>query len=526
MKVFLVDDEKNIVDGLQAILASYVPECEIIGSANNGLEGYAQIRQSNPDIIITDICMPKADGLEMIHMLQEEGCTAKFILLSGYAEFEYARKGIQLGVQYFLNKPVEEEELQKCLRQVMEKLQAEQAKLKELASLKVEVNTRMVQSALRDLIDAGLDNKIHVDELLRITGIPLENSRYISAVAEIHSGAGRLGDAELEAVFSLIELALEPYQKVYQVRYSSSQIAVVIVHNGDIRYPELQYAFQGLREEASHKLNCIMTIGIGAMKRNAGEIGASFEEACHALSYKVLKGTNSIIMYSEMLNLSGKRYLIPVETLNELESSLEQMDEESCIQLIRGLLREVAVDPGNNLADLQSLCLQILLVSVRKMSFEQVQNHDILGNHILALEGISRFRTMESLEDWMIQVIRGIIAFKQEHNLSLKKDVIAEVKSFVAKHYDEPISLAELSSRFYINSYYLSQLFKQKTGDTYLNYLAKIRIGKAKELLEKTNYKVYEICKMVGYSDTQHFTRLFEKLAGVKPSEYRKKFSQ
>lgn len=122
----------------------------------------------------------------------------------------------------------------------------------------------------------------------------------------------------------------------------------------------------------------------------------------------------------------------------------------------------------------------------------------------------------------MKQIIRGIITFKKQHNAPQKKDIISEIKVYVAEHYNEQISLAELATRFYINPYYLSQIFKQKTGENYLNFLTQTRIGKAKELLENTDLKVYEICRMVGYSDAQHFSRMFEKITGCKPKEYRK----
>ncbi|MDP4098177.1 helix-turn-helix domain-containing protein [Paenibacillus sp. P96] len=264
MKMMIVDDEKGIVDGLHKMIGRYVPECEMIGAAYNGLDGFRLILERQPDIVITDIRMPQADGLEMIRMLKDEACHAQFILLSGYAEFEYARKGMQLGVQFYINKPVEEEELQNCVYKVMEIIRSERAKQQEVYNLKLQVHNRMVESAFRDHMDAGGDN------------------------------------------------------------------------------------------------------------------------------------------------------------------------------------------------------------------------------------------------------------------LPRKKDIITEIKEYVSEHYSEPISLADLSARFFINPYYLSQLFKQKTGETYLSYLAQTRINKAKELLIRTDLKVYEICQRVGYSDTQHFARLFEKLTGCKPSEYRK----
>lgn len=247
MKIILVDDEKGIIDGLKIIIKRYIPECEVIGEAFNGIEGVKLILGHQPDIVITDIRMPQVDGLEMIKQLKDKDCRAKIILLSGYADFEYARKGMYLGVRYYLNKPVEEEELRDCVYELMDVIRAE-------------------RNALED------------------------------------------------------------------------------------------------------------------------DLGAS-------------------VSPSELIE---------------------------------------------------------------------------------------------------------------------KMDVIEKVKVYLSDHYNESIGLEELSARFFINPFYLSQLFKQKTGDTYLNFLTQIRIDKGKGLLEKTDLKVYEICQMVGYSDTQYFSRLFEKLTGFKPSEYRK----
>jgi len=245
--VILVDDEKGIIDGLQVIMRRYLPECQVIGCAYDGAEGCRLALELRPDIVITDIRMLRKDGLEMIEMLVSEGLDAKFIILSGYSEFEYARKGMHLGVKFYLSKPIEELELQACV----------------------------------------------------------------------------------------------------------------------------------------HKI------------------------------------------------------------IVEIEKSRKEQDELHA------------------------------------------------GNHGAA--GIPK-----------------------------KKDIVAEVKQYVMENYGENISLADLSHRFYINLHYLSQLFKEKTGQTYLDYLTQVRIGRSKALLEQSDYKIYEIGQMVGYSDTTHFSKLFEKTVGCKPSEYRK----
>ncbi|MEK4476244.1 helix-turn-helix domain-containing protein [Paenibacillus sp. FSL R7-0048] len=243
----LVDDEKGIIDGLKVIIRRYLPQCEVIGCAYDGDEGYELVRRLQPQIVITDIRMLHVDGLEMIEKLKKESVACKFIILSGYAEFEYARKGMYLGVRYYLNKPIEEEELQDCTNQIIKEIEEE---------------------------------RVH------------------------------------------------------------------------------------------------------------GELLAKYQPPA-------------------------------------------------------------------------------------KDSFS-------------------------------------------------KKDIITEIKQYVADNFNNNISLADLSNRFYLNLNYLSQLFKEKTGQNYLEYLTQVRMERTKELLTETDLKIYEIAQMVGYSDPTHFSKVFERAAGCKPTEYRK----
>ncbi|WP_026342102.1 response regulator transcription factor [Paenibacillus fonticola] len=526
MKLVLVDDEKGIADGLKKIISRYIPDCEIVGTAYNGLEGFTLIQNRQPDIVITDIRMPQADGLEMIKMLKDAGNSAKFILLSGYADFEYARRGIHLGVQFYINKPVEEVELRDCVRQVMEDIREERAKLQEVDDLKREAHRRMQENVLRDILDNGSDSTVHVEETLRIAGIQTKGVRFVCALLEFDDGFGCVKEGGLWPVLQQIDRALERYKAVYRFRYSGSQVAVVVSLTETIGYDELIRAVHGLKAALFQELNLSVTFGIGTLQERAAGIGQSFEEARYALSYKVIKGEGAVIPYPDTVNLTGRRHPVPEELINKLEAELDNMNEEGCVGIIREIFRGMEAQQSMSPTDLQLHCINILLSSVRKMSFQQLQQNDFLGRNILSLEAISSFRTLERLEKWMIQIIRRIIVFKLEHNVPKKKDIIAEVKEYVSQHYSDPITLAELASRFFISPYYLSQLFKQKTGDTYINFLGQVRIGKAKELLERTDLKVYEICERVGYLDTQHFARLFEKLTGQRPSEYRKSRSR
>jgi two-component system response regulator YesN len=125
----------------------------------------------------------------------------------------------------------------------------------------------------------------------------------------------------------------------------------------------------------------------------------------------------------------------------------------------------------------------------------------------------------EQAEGDKVDTLSGIVDSANE------KDLILKIRRYLAENFQQTIHLKELSEKFNINLFYLSQLFKKKTGQNYSNYLSHLRIDKAKELLGKTDMRVYEICEAVGYTDTTYFSKMFEKICGCTPSEYRKSHS-
>ena len=149
-----------------------------------------------------------------------------------------------------------------------------------------------------------------------------------------------------------------------------------------------------------------------------------------------------------------------------------------------------------------------------------------LGKNLFSLDNISRFYTIEQLENWIINTLTSVRELLLKEGLCEKKDIIAEVKEYIASNYTKDISMVEAAELFYVNPYYLSHLFKKKTGVTFQSYLTNLRIERAKKLLEDTDMKIYEICEFSGYSNNNHFIKIFTKIVGIKPSEYRKKMKR
>lgn len=506
MKLVIVDDEKGIIDGLLTIVKRYLSFCRVVGTAHNGLDGFRMVQELKPDIVITDIRMPQSDGLDMIRRLTEAGCEAKFILLSGYAEFEYARKGMELGVKFYINKPVEEEELLECVSKVAAEIETRKAQQRQWKEF-----------LLRDMLDTGYSPEVHAY-------LQLSVADHYCACAVLELGSGGPNGEQAEAVSQALEAWMEelPYSRVEALPYENAQYAVLLV---DRRKPEgavLERELRRLQTSLRQACSLPAAIGVGQAYPSPDGITASFGEAREALRYKVVKGPHALITYKETGQLKGTMKLVPEESLTRLEACLDDMDAQGCAGVIEGIFQEIQGEAGLKPADLQHQMLIILLSCMRRMSLEQLQVDDLMGQYILPLEDLSRFTSLDEAQAWLIEAVSRMIEQRRARIQPRKKDVIAEIKEYVASNYAGNVTLADLSARFFINPYYLSQLFKDKTGDTYLSYLLGVRMAKAKELLEQTDLRVYEICRMVGYADTNHFSKLFEKMSGSTPSEYRK----
>lgn len=134
--------------------------------------------------------------------------------------------------------------------------------------------------------------------------------------------------------------------------------------------------------------------------------------------------------------------------------------------------------------------------------------------------GVRYFLTKPLDEEEMYRIIEKIRTDRADQMLPMRADVIQKIKEYISKNYSKEISLNAIAAKLYMNPNYLSQLIKKKTGKTYQNYVTELRIGHAEKLLMETDMKIYEVCEAVGYHDVRHFSELFERITGKKPSYY------
>lgn len=523
-RILIVDDEPNIAEGIQTMLKRDMPSCCVTGLAYDGIQGADMAIALEPDIILTDIKMPNLDGIEMIRRLTAAGCTSRFVILTGYSDFDYAKSAIALGVENYITKPIDKEELFFTIRKICKDIQKKSEDTKELQRMKgvlESYETSMKEYALKRYIETSHTERGGLALFFREIGIELKAKKYCCAILENNSETeDGTGEELFQSVKEKAERNFRGFLEVLVLRYSDKQAALIL---GQEREPDdrrIYYILCRVRAEVSMELSVPVVAGMGT-SREKRAIELSLKEAKCALSYKVIRGGNTTINYRDISEITDDCELTDPADVKKLEACMDNMDGEGLREAVEEIFRKLETRQELSLENLKNISLNLILLGIRKMPYIQFQISEYLGKDIFSLKNLSKFRTIEQLKNWIINMLTGMNDLMIKENMPEKNDVVEAAKKYMSRNLNKNITLNDISEQFFINPYYFSQLFKKRTGENYLNYLTGLRIKRAQKLLKETDLKVYEICEMVGYSNMNHFNKIFEKAVGMKPREYK-----
>lgn len=513
-RVLLADDENTIVEGLAVIIDWQGMGCEIVGLAYNGEQLIQLALEEDPDIIITDIRMPHCDGLEAIQSLRQHGISVKIIVMSGYSEFEYAKKAMELDVKHYVLKPLEEEELLSSVHTVLSELKTEH-------QLQDERNAFRTERILQELSQVKL-SETEALTLLQDLGIHDSMCQFVGVLVHRSGPPNSPASAWTSFVQQQPQLARTKGINMYPFPGIDHELGLLLTVHPSLSEADVEEAMHHLRHGLEERTNITVTISFGSLVAAPHLLQQSFSEARYALGYRLIHGRDTVIGPDLVHGDEEEDPLLFIEETEAISEAVDTLNEtllqESIKRLYDRLLHDTRVRPIH----LQVQSLQIILTVMQGMTQGQIEllNHQH-GFNLLSMDEISRFSNIASLQSHVIAMCTAAISLRRKYLISQQKDITEEIKKYIRTNYAEPITLVTAAETFYLNPNYISQLFKKKTGKTFLDYLTHVRISKAKELLLSTELMVYEICISVGYRDTKHFSRIFEKSVGCKPSKYK-----
>lgn len=531
-KILLVDDEILVRDAIRENIDWKGMDCELVGDCENGQQAAEFVQNHEVDIVLTDICMPYMDGMELSHFLHDNYPDIIIVIFSGFGEFEYAKRAIQYNVSEYMLKPITAMELTKVIERMKEKADARQKEKNKIQILMrdsqgYKKNANMIRSkTIEALVNCTRDVKESLEEMDKM-GIHMEASSYRVAVfdMDLYSDLYQI-DTEKRQESALMAFVLYNVsdeivnEKKAGVAYQegSNRVCVVFMGNKTKEGSALiRETCQEIKDKVKEVIGIEVSMGIGSWVRSPGELIFSYRMAEKAIQRRYLLGGNLLIDMEEDETdqvISIQDYLeqlknaIKTGKKEEMDRILDKIEEE-----IRGAL----VDKSYACVYLQQV-IRVIGNSVQSMVSDGA---DIIMEREKLLKAVTEQKCFQAAADLVRAYAQKMFEELTNYNSSAGQRQASLAMDYIRNHYmDTELSLNSICSYLNISTSYFSTIFKDITGETFVEALTRTRMEKAKELLENTTLKNYEIAEKVGFSDPHYFGIAFKKMTGKTLTEY------
>lgn len=527
-KIVIVDDDFQVVRGLRKAIPWAELDAEFAGEAIDGEAGLKLIEEVNPDIVLTDIYMPFMNGMQMIEELKRRNFAGRFIVLSGYNDFEYARTAIRLGVDDYLSKPITIDQIRDVLSSTIEKL--EETYLKRFQSTR-DASANPSENAKKTQWLASVLNGWEPDQSRESLPFPGEQGGYAVMVIEV-LWSGRISRISLAdwnlfkfAVSNIVGEVLAEEWPEASFSWVFGNRSALLLPAGDSRGRSgLSAQAEELGILIANRLNEFLRIQIryacGEAVSSREGIKASADEAMQKLLESqefFVREEASGAVSADMGPASGDEFSLS-DYSQAMKRALEAGDDDEASKLIRLFLDRRQPEGPGDLAGDQAAAAELWTLLHNSMVITGASS-DKSGEEVLALRELDGVADRSRIEAWLLAQIKALKKADKPLIQEKHRKAVQFMIEYIHEHYAEDITLDKMASQLYISKNYLNQLFKKVTGETLTNYVIRVRIEKAKTLLKDGNHLIYEVSEMVGYQNVPYFSTLFKKYCGVSPSD-------
>ncbi|KIL41301.1 hypothetical protein SD70_07525 [Gordoniibacillus kamchatkensis] len=528
-KILLVDDEAVVREAVKERIDWTACGYEFVGDCENGLEAVELAERHRPDVVLTDICMPFMDGLELTRHLAKSGSAARVVILTGHEHFDYAQQAVKLKVNDYILKPITAAELTEVLGRIRAEMDAEAGRHEDLLRLRQQLNEsfpllkerfleRLVTSKLRA---SDVPGKLDYFQI-RLTG-----AVHTALVVDIDDFGRHLAERP-EADEELLRFAafniVQEIAAAGVVFRDREERIIALLSAGDAAELDecAQSAAEEIRQSVGKYLKFTVTVGIGRMCTAPQDLHLSYRSGLDALGYRLLVGKNSVIRIGDMEARGAPRPARQNEWISSIATCIrtgshEQM--ERSIEDMIGCLKNdfTPIDKCRTL-------LQVVTLSIVQVIQELgVDEAGIFADPSGPLAALGELKTLDDMERWLKRVCGQAVQAAAELRNDYNRLQVEKALQYIREHYrEEHISLQTVCQHTHMSVSYFSSLFKHYTGKTFVEALTGERIEKAKELLNLSPLKTYQIAAEAGYRDPHYFSAIFKKWTGLTPTEYRR----
>jgi len=527
IKVFICEDESIVREGLRDMIPWEKYGCEFVGDAPDGEMALPMIRELKPDVLITDITMPFMDGLSLSKIVTSEQPDIKVIIISGYSDFEYARQAIELGVEQYLLKPVTKADMIKALEGIRQKIIEENEQKNYLSKYEQEFK-KFERFSHRAFFERLVEGSLSVQEIYEQANnlhLNLSANGYNMVIFTIRDvqQSGYADDAA-NVTESLLNHFMQ-YPDFIIFRCNLLSYAVLVKGDQDRLAQLSDRCVKMIRqhcEEASAALDWYVAVGVPTNRLSG--LSGCYADANRAFAYRYMFPDRHVFT-SEMLK--SEQYAPTAVNTNAMDAG--KLDPMIIRNFVRtGTLAETDAFTDEYITSLDGvenamLFRYYLLVSIRVNAELELRDEGVaLPEIAVSLPAVDVNIGADNVRGYLKEILGNAIKLRDVEAQKRSSDIIDSALKYIDRNYtDENISLDSVAVASNISANYLSALFSQKVGLSFVEYITKKRMARARQLLRNTSKRSGEIAVDIGYKDPRYFSFVFKKKHGCTPSQYR-----
>ncbi len=501
-KVMLVEDEDFILQGIKYIIDWEALSMEIAATAHNGKEAL-EIFQENPtDIVVTDVEMPRMNGLELLREIRKLNSRTRGIFLSGYDEFEYARTALRLDVEEYILKPINEDQLRDALIRAGKHL--DELDRKKAGNMEDKIGwIRFLKGKLAREEEAKFYQMLPEIE---------EGEKVYAAIMKIDTDTIENTGGMMNILAELQKLG----QKLKPIYLAPDTLFLLMYMPQEAQDQEILDCYGDVQDHLESSFGIMSFFTVSNAITEYEQLPTCYKTAQKLQKYKMLEGYGSCINEAHIQDRKSQDVVID-ETM--LRKMILKKDKEGALNYIEDLFIN-NLESEVNVEVLYQMSLKIaMLLQDIKMEYKLAQSTNLRDLSEI-IEKIYQADDLLGLKAIFISEIVEIINYLHTED-SQYTPVVKQIMAEVQKNYKEDMNLKTLSYKYHMNASYLGQIFQKEAGCSFAQYLSNTKNGIAKDLILNTNMKINDIAKEVGYPDTSYFYRKFKQCYGVSPASLR-----
>jgi two-component system, response regulator YesN len=517
-KVLIADDEYYIRDGLEHMIEWEEYGLEVVGSVENGVQALDVVKDKGPHIIVTDVKMPNMNGIELIKKIRQEYEHIKIIIISGYDDFEYVKESLLYGVENYILKPINEEELSNTLLNTVSKIEKEQD-----IPFKFTDRTNFIKENIFCRIVTNIISHEEMREKMDFLNINLTSDSYVVGMIKIitNQEANFLNiNNTRKKLVRFLEDRLNKQMKSYVFRDLSGHVVILFCKSKDNPYSEVENSISKLLYPIKQKFKINIFVTMGSEQVEIAQAHKSYAHAQDLQKYIYIYPANTILSYPKVIYSLQKLsagYQLKSDDLKEFILKEDKMGIENFFSKFK---KQISISEIIMIDYVRDFIIELAAVLIGVAKEKEIWKETNAMNFKNIYNKLFNHDKFEDTINWLKDIACDVVDRISEKNNQFKP-LIEEIVEYVNKHYTCNISLKTIAVKFYLNPSYLGQKFKNKTGRLFSDYLRNLRMEEAKKILTVRGMKASEVALKVGYNDPNYFYKVFKKYTGVYPAEYK-----